>query len=49
MTNRNDYISEAEIMRQAQAYRAQVIADFLTRFFAGSKEKAPAGHPVAAE
>ena len=51
MTDRKktEFVSEAEILRQAEAYRAQVIADYLANFFGAAKPKAPAAHPVAAE
>ncbi len=49
MTDPKEYLNEADIVRQAQQYRAQVVADFMSNFFGGGKAKAPAGQPVAAE
>lgn len=43
------YLSEAEIIRQAERERARVVAEFFSRLFSRKERDVMPAHPVAAE
>lgn len=49
MTNENNYLSELEIIRQAEQERSQAIGDFFSRLFSRHESESLPLNPVPAE
>jgi len=49
MEKATEYLSEADIIRQAERERARVVAEFFSRLFSRKEHDVLPGHPVAAE